>query len=332
MLFRGIKIMLTTPMNHHSIDLRAPTISFDVWLDCHITHFELQFTEYLHRLPDGDDRLAQAMRYVSLDGGKRLRPLLVYAVGELLAVPLPILDRIAMAVECIHVYSLVHDDMPCMDNDDLRRGRPTCHKAYDEAMALLVGDTLQSLAFELMSEPMPHVEANRQLMMVACLAKASGIHGMARGQAIDLSAVGQSLTETDLRDMHAKKTGALIEAAVLLGAMPSPKYTASLHQSLSDFSQGLGLLFQVMDDILDAVSDDQTLGKTAGKDAANHKPTYVSLKGLAGAKAYAETLLETVLHHEAAIYAAQRLSQTSPHILPERRLQSLTHFVFKRIR
>lgn len=224
-------------------------------------------------------RLHQAMRYASLDGGKRVRPLLAFAAGELTDAPPARLEVVACAVELIHSYSLVHDDLPCMDNDVLRRGRATCHVEYDEATALLVGDSLQSLAFEILARETAD-DNGRQIEMIRLLARASGSCGMAGGQSIDLAAVGQSLNLPELEMMHALKTGALIRAAVLLGALCGRALAEGERASLDRFAKRAGLLFQVVDDILDCTANTATLGKTAGKDAAAAKPTYVSLLGL----------------------------------------------------
>ena len=232
-------------------------------------------------------RLHAAMRYATLNGGKRLRACLVYASGAALGGEPAELDAPAVAVELIHAYSLVHDDLPCMDDDDLRRGQPTCHKAYDEATALLVGDALQSLAFASLSAA-PHAPAAR-VQMIATLAQAAGSLGMAGGQAIDLAAVGKKLTLAELEAMHALKTGALIRASVHLGAFAAGADGAAL-KALDDYAATLGLAFQIVDDILDVEGDTQTLGKAAGADAARNKPTYPSLLGLAGAKEKAAAL------------------------------------------
>jgi farnesyl diphosphate synthase len=244
-------------------------------------------------------RLQQAMRYAVLDGGKRVRPLLVFAAGALFDAPAARLERCAAAVEMIHAYSLVHDDMPCMDDDALRRGKPTVHKQYDEATALLAGDALQAQAFWLLAEPGLHQPA-RQLAMVRLLAQAAGAAGMCGGQAIDLASVGLDLSHTQLEHMHQLKTGALLRAAVLLGALAAnaPVDGAALPEAelaadtaaLEAYANAIGLAFQVVDDVLDATADSATLGKTAGKDAADNKPTYVSILGLAQSKALAEQL------------------------------------------
>lgn len=239
-------------------------------------------------------RLHQAMRYASLNAGKRVRPLLAFATGDLANSPPERLEIVACAVELIHSYSLVHDDLPCMDDDVLRRGRPTCHVEYDQPTALLVGDSLQSLAFEILARSeLGHPE--RQLEMVRVLAAASGSCGMAGGQAIDLAAVGLSLNQPELELMHALKTGALIRAAITLGALCGEPLTDEARDALDRFAKRAGLLFQVVDDILDCTANTATLGKTAGKDAAAEKPTYVSLLGLERAREFADDLRRQAL-------------------------------------
>jgi farnesyl diphosphate synthase len=247
--------------------------------------------------------LHAAMRYSVLGGGKRVRPLLVYAAGEALGAPAPALDRAACAVELIHAYSLVHDDMPCMDDDVLRRGRPTVHVQFGQATALLAGDALQALAFEVLTPDDPAVLAPAaQARLCALLARAAGSDGMAGGQAIDLACVGRPLDETTLRDMHRRKTGALIRASVLMGAAcaDAPALESALQSNgdwarLADYGEAIGVAFQVVDDILDCTADSATLGKTAGKDAAAAKPTYVSVLGLDASRAYAARLREQAL-------------------------------------
>jgi farnesyl diphosphate synthase len=231
-------------------------------------------------------RLHEAMRYATLEGGKRVRPLLTFAAGELAGADPARLEIAAAAVEMIHAYSLVHDDMPCMDDDVLRRGKPTVHVEYDEATALLVGDALQTLAFQLLAERIEGVDAERQLEMLRTLALASGSRGMAGGQAIDLESTGKQLTQTELEFMHVRKTGALISAAVKLGALCGGPCPAALEQ----YGHRVGLAFQVVDDVLDAEASTATLGKTAGKDSKQGKPTYVSAMGAPRAKAFAEEL------------------------------------------
>ena len=233
--------------------------------------------------------LHEAMRYVTLGGGKRLRPLLVLAASELGDADQNAVEQAMAAIEMVHVYSLVHDDMPAMDNDSLRRGKPTCHVKYDEATALLVGDALQTQAFDVLSRP-TGLPAERQIAMLSTLAKASGSLGMAGGQAIDLANVGKAMNQTQLEQMHSLKTGALIRAAVVLGALACPDLDSDDVRTLDSYAAKLGLAFQVIDDVLDCEADTATLGKTAGKDSDNDKPTYVKLMGLQTARAYAETL------------------------------------------
>ncbi|OGI44895.1 MAG: geranyl transferase [Candidatus Muproteobacteria bacterium RBG_16_64_11] len=239
-------------------------------------------------LPPADTppaRLHTAMRYACLAGGKRLRASLVYATGESLGVPIEALDAPACAVECLHAYSLVHDDLPTMDNDDLRRGKPTCHKAFDEATALLVGDALQSLAFEILANDTGTGAAPaRRLQMIAQLAHAAGSKGMAGGQAIDLASVGKTLTAAELEAMHLRKTGALITAAVRLGALAHAATPDATLERLADYGRCLGLAVQITDDILDIEADTATLGKPQGSDAARAKPTYPAILGLEAAK------------------------------------------------
>ncbi|MGV0952680.1 MAG: polyprenyl synthetase family protein [Fluviibacter sp.] len=234
-------------------------------------------------------RLHEAMRYACLNGGKRLRPILVHAAGAVSGATPEALDHCAAAIEMIHVYSLVHDDMPCMDDDTLRRGQPTCHVQYDEATALLVGDALQTQAFVTLADtPLAPATVTN---LVRTLAQASGAAGMAGGQAIDLAAVGQALDEAQLEQMHIMKTGALIRAAIRMGAIAGESLNAEQLERLDRFGKVLGLLFQVVDDILDCTGTTEKLGKTAGKDAAADKPTYVSLMGLTGARSFADSLL-----------------------------------------
>lgn len=239
--------------------------------------------------------LHEAMRYASLGGGKRVRPLLVHAAGEVSGATPEACDAAACAVEMIHAYSLVHDDMPCMDDDDLRRGRPTVHKAYDEDTALLVGDALQTQAFLVLTRAQA-LPPQARLTLVAELAEASGSVGMAGGQAIDLQNVGLAMSREALEGMHRMKTGALLRASVRMGALCGNIDTAGLG-ALDRYAAAVGLAFQVVDDILDVTADTATLGKTAGKDAANDKPTYVSLMGLDAARELAGQLRATA--HEA---------------------------------
>jgi len=268
------------------------SLSFADWMAATQGRTETALSRFLPAADTVPQRLHDAMRYATLGGGKRVRPLLVFAAGELAGADAARLDVAACAVELIHAYSLVHDDLPCMDDDVLRRGRPTCHVEYDEPTALLVGDSLQTLAFELLaSQPL----GERQLEMIALLAHASGSRGMAGGQAIDLASVGKPLEQVELELMHALKTGALIRAAVLLGALAGAPLSGNERQQLDRFAKRAGLLFQVVDDILDCTASTATLGKTAGKDEAADKPTYVALLGLERARAYADELRSEAL-------------------------------------
>jgi len=232
-------------------------------------------------------RLLEAMRYSTLAGGKRIRPVLVYTAGEALGAPLEQLDCAAAAVELIHVYSLVHDDLPAMDDDDLRRGRPTCHRAFDEATAILTGDALQARAFEVLALAPPEIPAQARIEMLRVLADAIGTRGMAGGQAIDLEAVKQTLSETELERMHRQKTGALIQASVLLGAISAGNTDVAQRAALEKFGAEIGLAFQIQDDILDVEGNTDLLGKRAGADADRVKPTYPSVLGLEKARARA---------------------------------------------
>ncbi len=251
------------------------------------------------RLPAADiepSRLHEAMRYAVLNGGKRIRAVLVYATGTALDADLQQLDAPACAMELIHAYSLVHDDLPAMDDDDLRRGQPTCHKAFDEATAILVGDALQTQAFNMLAhETSEGINARRSLEMIETLSQASGSRGMAGGQAMDLAAVGNRLNLTELENMHIHKTGALIRASVKLGALAAPVVDRSVLKKLDHYASCIGLAFQIQDDILDVEGDTHTLGKQRGADLARDKPTYTSLMGLAPAKHRARELHEEAL-------------------------------------
>lgn len=241
-------------------------------------------------------QLHTAMRYATFGNGKRIRPVLVYASGEALSVPSESLDGPASAVELIHTYSLIHDDLPAMDNDDLRRGRQTCHRRFDEATAILAGDALQSLAFKIIaSDKSMLANATARIDMVESLALASGSRGMAGGQALDLAAVGREINLAELENMHIHKTGALIRASVRLGRLQAVDVDPELVRGLDHYSKCIGLAFQVVDDILDIEGDTQTLGKTKGKDAANNKPTYPSLLGLEASHRMAERLYQEAL-------------------------------------
>jgi len=291
-------------------------VDFQSWITAH----QVRFEEVLHRLLPQTEvaprNLHEAMRYAVLEGGKRVRPLLAFAAGELTGADEARVDIVAAAVELIHAYSLVHDDMPCMDDDVLRRGKPTCHVQYDEATALLVGDSLQALAFQLLAEHRLNDEAARQLEMIRLLGVASGSRGMAGGQAIDLASVGKALTLPELELMHIHKTGALIRAAILLGAQCGSSLGAVQGEKLDHFGKLIGLAFQVVDDVLDCEADTATLGKTAGKDADNDKPTYVSLLGLQGARDMAHRLHREALESLTEFgVEAQRLRELADFIL-----------------
>jgi farnesyl diphosphate synthase len=291
---------------------------FQNWASAHQARFEEVLRQLLPSAETTPQRLHAAMRYAVLDGGKRVRPLLAFAAGELVQAPLERVNVAAAAVELIHAYSLVHDDMPCMDDDVLRRGKPTCHVEYDEATALLVGDSLQTLAFQLLAEHRLSDDPVRQLNMVKLLASASGSHGMAGGQAIDLASVGKQLTVPELEYMHILKTGALIRAAILLGAQCGTALAESELQRLDRFGKCIGLAFQVVDDVLDAEADTATLGKTAGKDAEHDKPTYVTLLGVQAAKKMAADL------HQEALAALEGFGAAA------RRLRELGDFIVLR--
>jgi farnesyl diphosphate synthase len=260
---------------------------FDTWARRCLLQVEQALSDWVPA--DAPAGLGQAMRYGVLDGGKRLRPLLVLAACEAVAGECAASLRAAVAVELIHAYSLVHDDMPCMDNDVLRRGKPTVHVQYGEAQAMLAGDAMQALAFEVLTPDDASIPAAAQARLCGLLARAAGHAGMAGGQAIDLASIGRALDEAALRDMHRRKTGALLEASVLMGAACGP-CSPTAWAALSRYGAALGLAFQVVDDILDVTQESTTLGKTAGKDQHHNKPTYVSVLGLEAARAQAEHL------------------------------------------
>jgi farnesyl diphosphate synthase len=274
-------------------------------------------------LPAADvvpQRLHAAQRYAVLGGGKRLRPLLVYFTGEALNIAPQMLDAPAAAVELIHSYSLVHDDLPAMDDDDLRRGQPTTHRAFDEATAILAGDSLQVLAFSLLArDRTPGVSAEARLRMIQILADASGTAGMAGGQAIDLAAVGRNIGLEELEAMHRLKTGALIRASVLMAAACAPGLSDAAWEALDGYSQDIGLAFQIQDDILDVEGDTHEIGKTSGADAARAKPTYPSVLGLATAKRRAGEL-EGRAHERLALLgeAAQVLGWLASFVVKRR--------------
>jgi farnesyl diphosphate synthase len=295
---------------------------FPAWAQQQLEAIEHALSQWVP--PEAPARLGEAMRYAVLDGGKRLRPLLVLASMQACAAQRlePWMRdagmRAACAVELIHAYSLVHDDMPCMDNDVLRRGKPTVHVAYGEAGALLAGDALQTLAFELLTPADSDIPASVQADLCRLLAQAAGHAGMAGGQAIDLASVGVALSLPELTRMHRCKTGALLEGSVRMGAAVA-QADASVRQALTRYGQALGLAFQVIDDVLDVTADTSVLGKTAGKDADNDKPTYVSLLGLEGAQREAERW---------GVQAQQALTESG--LSDTRMLQALADWVWQR--
>jgi farnesyl diphosphate synthase len=309
--------MSGAPMTASTWDAKA----LSAWSEPHLANVEAALSRWVG--VDAPVLLGDAMRYAVLDGGKRLRPLLVLAASEAVGGIEAAALRAACATELIHAYSLVHDDLPCMDNDVLRRGKPTVHVRFGEADALLAGDALQALAFELLTPEGDEVPAAMQAALCRLLARAAGSQGMAGGQAIDLASIGIALNETQLREMHRLKTGALLQGSVEMGAacgQVAPVAPAAL-QALRDYGAAIGLAFQVVDDILDVVADSQTLGKTAGKDAAADKPTYVSLLGLDGARAQARQLLADAL----AALEKSGLADTAA-------LRALAHMVVERDR
>ena len=293
---------------------------FDAWSRQVAVRVEDALARFLPSSDIAPARLHDAMRYSTLGGGKRVRSMLVFAAGELAGATPERLDVAASAVEMIHAYSLIHDDLPCMDDDVLRRGKPTCHVEFDEATALLAGDALQSLAFQLLAEHALAPDPRRQLEMLRLFAGACGSRGMAGGQAIDLEAVGRTLTLPELEFMHILKTGALIRASALLGAHCGEGLASDELDRLDRYGKCVGLAFQVVDDVLDEEGDDATLGKTAGKDRAAGKPTYTSLLGLPQAKQLAEDLL------------AQALDVVEPFGERARRLRELAEFIVRRSR
>ncbi|KPH60711.1 geranyl transferase [Pseudoalteromonas porphyrae] len=267
---------------------------------------ETTLNQYFKQPLDTDETIKNATHYGVLNGGKRIRPFLVYATGKMLGANKQDLDILAAAIECIHSYSLVHDDLPAMDDDDLRRGRPTCHIMYSEAQAILAGDALQTLAFELIANHQFKVPAQQQLKMIAVLAKASGIEGMVGGQALDIAATDKVISLSELERMHNLKTGALLNCAIALGAMCSINTNERTLQQLRIFGNAIGLAFQVQDDILDVEGDTYTLGKPQGSDIAANKATYPAILGLDGAKEKAQSLLNQALNALAEIDADTR--------------------------
>ncbi len=298
--------------------MTAADPGFAAWMGGIQARIEAVLARVLPAAQIAPARLHGAMRYAALDGGKRVRPLLTFAAGELVQAGPERLDTAAAAVELIHAYSLVHDDLPCMDDDVLRRGKPTVHVEYDEATALLVGDALQSLAFQLLAEPALAEDPRAQLEMIRLLAVAAGSRGMAGGQQIDLESTGKALEVPELESMHIHKTGALIRAAVLLGGACGGALEGELRDRLDQYAKVVGLAFQVVDDVLDAEASSATLGKTAGKDARQGKPTYVSAMGLPRARELAQELRQN---------AHAALAPLGP---PARRLRELADFIVLR--
>lgn len=272
-----------------------------------------QLNQWLEQLPHQEQPLIQAMKYGLLLGGKRVRPFLVYITGQMLGCKPEDLDTSASAIECIHAYSLIHDDLPAMDDDDLRRGQPTCHIKFDEATAILTGDALQTLAFTILAEGElnPNAE-NQRIKMVQALAQASGAGGMCLGQALDLGAENRRVSLADLEEIHRNKTGALINCAVKLGALAAGEKGLEVLPHLERYSKAIGLAFQVQDDILDIISDTETLGKPQGSDQELNKSTYPSLLGLEGAMEKAHTLLQEALQALEAIPYNTQLLKSSP--------------------
>lgn len=273
----------------------TPPLQFAQWSLAMQTRIEHVLTTAMPAESETPETLHQAMRYAVLGGGKRVRALLAYAAGEFCGASSDKVDLSAAAVELIHAFSLVHDDMPCMDDDDLRRGKPSTHKQFGDATALLAGDALQSLAFELIASEQLTIPATQKINILHCLAFATGSRGMAGGQSIDLESTGIKLSQSQLAHMHALKTGALMHAAAMMGAYSALNTDTQKLQAVDIFAKAIGLAFQVVDDILDAEADTATLGKTAGKDAEQDKSTYVTLLGLGTAKALAQSLYQQAL-------------------------------------
>lgn len=300
-------------------------LTFADWTHERVSHFEVYAEAHLPSLKDRPKTLVAAMRYAVLGGGKRIRALLCYAAGEITEAKAEVLDAAALALECIHGYSLVHDDMPAMDNDTLRRGKPTVHVEFGEATALLAGDALQCQAFESLSTLSGDPLIGFRLMQT--LSRASGTQGMCGGQALDLAMVGTKPGEAELLTMQAMKTGALIRAAVLLGAQSGhwEALSAVARQALITYADAIGLAFQIVDDILDVTADSKTLGKTPGKDEKEDKPTWVSLYGLEGAQKRAQTLLDEALGALETIRFEQGLPFSAL-----QRLREIAHYVIDR--
>lgn len=293
-------------------------VAFQDWAREQAGYMEGVLAELLPSRETVPQRLHDAMRYATLGGGKRVRPMLSLAAGELTDAPRERVRIVAAAVEAIHAYSLIHDDLPCMDDDVLRRGRPTCHIEFDEATALLAGDALQAFAFQIVSAHKLCDSADAQIELMRLFAEACGSRGMAGGQAIDLANVDRQISLPELEHMHMLKTGALIRASVLMGALCGKPLSDAERGRLDHYAKCVGLAFQVVDDVLDCESNTEKLGKTAGKDLNANKPTYVSLMGLTQAKAFAAELLEDAV------------ASVAPFGAPATRLTELAHFIVRR--
>ncbi len=268
----------------------------DAYFETQLKHFNQTLLGFLPPVHDIPVQLHQAMHYVCMNGGKRIRPQLVYATGLPLAAEKFELDRIACSIEMIHVYSLTHDDLPSMDNDELRRGQPTCHVAFDEATAILVGDALQSLAFGILAENYhTMLKLSKRLELINILAKSCGTYGMAGGQALDLAATGAKLSESEIEQIHRAKTGCLIEASIKMSAIASPLQNEEIYENLCEFGQHIGLAFQIQDDILDVESSTEQLGKKQGSDTQNQKATYVTAVGIERAKKIRDELYQKAI-------------------------------------
>jgi len=297
------------------MNVRATETDFQAWMGAVQSRMEAALARLLPAGQIAPARLHEAMRYATLEGGKRVRPLLAFAAGEVSGASVERLEIAAAAVEMIHAYSLVHDDLPCMDDDVLRRGKPTVHVEYDQPTALLVGDALQSLAFQLIAENRLAEDPSVQLEMIRTLAAAAGSRGMAGGQQLDLESTGKTLALPELEMMHVHKTGALIRAAVLLGAFCGKPLSAEARTRLDKYAKTIGLAFQVVDDVLDHEASTATLGKTAGKDARQGKVTYVSLIGINRAKALAQELREKAHTALEGLEGARRLGELADFIV-----------------
>ena len=287
-----------------------------------ITRYQQRVDSQLEKIIDSqtvtDPKLLAAIKHGALLGGKRIRPFLVYAIGDMLSVPLEKLDSCAAAIECVHAYSLIHDDLPAMDDDALRRGQPTVHIAFDEATAILAGDALQALAFEVMCEPIDGIEPRQNLAMVRALAKASGYSGMCGGQAMDLSATDKHIDLATLTQLHKLKTGALIRCAVEL-PMIAAQVSKEEQTLLMEFADAIGLAFQVQDDVLDIISSTEELGKPQGSDCESNKSTYPQLLGLAGAQTTAKSLIEDALSALTKLpYNSQLIAEFARYIIERR--------------